>query len=73
MKKLLVLTAVVIVTVAALGCQNCGLFRRGSLFPATMATTTCCEPYDPCSTCDSTPTYDFGGIVDPVLPSPGSP
>ena len=73
MKKLLVLTAVAIVTVAALGCQNCGLFRRGSLFPSTAATTTCCDPCDPCNTCDSGMTTEFGGMGDPILPSPGSP
>jgi hypothetical protein len=74
MKKLFVLTAVAIVTVAALGCQNCGLFRRGSLFPTTAATVGCGDPCAPCNSCNSSATADYGddygGLSNPVLPSP---
>ena len=45
MKKLLVLTAVVMLT-AVVGCNPCGPFRRGALFTAP-ACDPCC---DPCTT-----------------------
>ena len=57
MKKLLVLTAVVTLTVGTVGCKCCDWFRRGALFPTTMVAPEvmcdpCC-PADPCDPCGS--------------------
>ena len=54
MKKLLVLTAVVTLTVGTVGCKCCDWFRRGALFPttATMAPDVMCDPCCPANPCD---------------------
>jgi len=52
MKKLLVLTAVVMLTAGTVGCQ-CDWFRRGALFPTTMvAPEVICDPCCPVDSCD---------------------
>jgi len=57
MKKLLVLTAIVMLTVGTVGCKCCDWFRRGVLFPTTttMAPEVICDPCysaNPCDPCD---------------------
>lgn len=78
MKKLLVLTAVVLFTASAVGCQG-GLFRRGSLFPCFRPQTQPCDPYvqyDQSPPCDSCTSYDpcaagsCGGQPSIQLPGP---
>lgn len=69
MKKLLVLTAIVMLTAGTVGCNCCNWFRRGALFPtATMVAPDvmcdpCC-PADPCDPCGS------GASCDPCAPGP---
>lgn len=72
MKKLLVLTAIVMLTASTVGC-GCGRwFRRGALLPCY--SDPCCDPCvtsDPCGSgpCDSctTPTY---GTMPAITPGP---
>jgi len=47
MRKLLVLTALLTLTVLTVGCENCRWFRRGALF-APAPDVTCVEPCTPC-------------------------
>jgi hypothetical protein len=55
MKRLLILTAVLLLTVSAAGCQRCQWLRGGVASP-WMPTVTCygscvsCDPCDPCQT-----------------------
>jgi hypothetical protein len=51
MKKLLVLTAVVMLTASSVGCQCCDWLRRGSCFSngnSEMSACNSCNPCDPC-------------------------
>jgi len=58
MKKLLVLTAIVMLTAGTVGCRCCDWFRRGVLFPTTttmapgVMSDPCC-PANPCDPCGS--------------------
>ena len=79
MKRLLVLTAVVMLTAATLGCR-CDWFRRGALLPtATPDVTVCdpCPPCNPCSPCDPSPPCDpcapgsYTTSPSMILPGPG--
>jgi hypothetical protein len=69
MKKLLVLTAVVMLTVGTAGCR-CDWFRRGALFPAVgppVPVYESCPPADPCGECNACAP---GGYVSEPMPGP---
>ena len=74
-KRLLVLTAVGMLTASMAGCRCTNWLRRGSLFStATPPGATCYDPCDPvnqCDTCEGTVGPEFGGMSNPVLPGPG--
>ena len=83
MKKLLVLTAITMVTAASAGCECC-LFRRGAMFPTTPVVAApapvCCDPCapaipsnpcDPCGTCGTCAPSD-AAVSPTVLPGPGA-
>lgn len=72
MKKLLVLTAVVMLTAATAGCQ-CDWFRRGALYPAAMPEMTACDPCDPClpqNPCDPGQPGPYAASPGMVMPGP---
>ena len=80
MKKLVVLTAVVMLTAGSIGCQQCSWFRRGALFPSSTPEVTVCDPCpppcdpccDPCNTCDPCAPGSFTTTAPPtILPGPG--
>jgi len=54
MNKLLVLTAIVMLTVGTAGCKCSDWFYRGALFPttSTVAPEVLCDPCYPCDPCD---------------------
>ena len=74
MKKLLVLTAVAILTASTVGCQCGRWFRRGTMVPCCPQPAACC---DPCETmcapamsgCDSCATPMLGATP---VPGPGT-
>jgi hypothetical protein len=73
MKKLLILTAVLMLTVSSIGCQ-CDLFRRGALFPRTTADVPVydpCPPCDPCNPCDPCAPSSCATPPSMILPGPG--
>ena len=81
LQRLLILTAVPMLTVSMLGCQCTNWFRRGSLFStATPPGVTCydpCEPCDPvnmCDPCQGTVGPELGGMggMNTPLPGPGT-
>lgn len=58
MKKLLVLTAIVMLTAGTVGCRCCDWFRRGALFPTSTVVGTevlgdPCYSANPCDPCGS--------------------
>ena len=75
MKKLLVLTAVAMLTASSIGCQQCSWFRRGALFPSSTPEMTVCDPCvqpcDPCDSCDPCAPGSYGTTPSTVLPGPG--
>jgi len=48
MKKLLIIAVLAMLMSGTLGCQSCGLFRRGSEAGCMPA---CCDGCAPCATC----------------------
>jgi len=64
MKRLLVLTVVVMLTAGTLGCQ-CDWFRRGALFHTATPDVTICDPCPPCDPCNP---CDPGIPCDPCAP-----
>jgi hypothetical protein len=62
MKKLLILTAMLILTTSA-GCCNCGWCHKGAAAPCNPP---CAAPCSPCSPCESAPCMTPG----PVVPGP---
>lgn len=71
MKKLIVLTAVVMLTASAAGCQCGRWFRRGAMVPYCPPESACCEPCPaPCGPpsdgCDACTAPTFG-----TSPMPG--
>lgn len=67
MKKLLVLTALMMLTAGTVGCRTCDWFRRGALFPTTTMVYPEMPACDPCAACDP------GGVPvtsDPCAPAP---
>jgi len=75
MKKLLVLTAVVMLTASSIGCQQCSWFRRGALFPSSTPQMTVCDPCavpcDPCNSCDPCAPGSYTTMPSTILPGPG--
>jgi len=78
MKKLIVLTAVVMLTAGAAGCQCGRWFRRGAMLPCCPPEA-CCDPCcDPCNPCDpcAVPTFGSAPVVTPgpetYVPAPTS-
>lgn len=70
MRKLIVLTAVAMLTASAVGCQCGRWFRRGALFPTWVPEPVCSEPsipYDPCEPA-TLPPYET--VTPPVTPGP---
>jgi hypothetical protein len=71
MKKLLVLTAVVVLTACTAGCR-CDWFRRGALYPGLGPPAPIyeqqCPPASPCDPCDSGAAGGY--TTTPVLPGP---
>ena len=65
MKRLALLTFVLMLTAGATGCQCCNWLRRGAPNPYPQAVTYggVCDPCDPCATAP---------VIPPVL-SPGAP
>ena len=74
MKRLLVLTAVAMLTASMPGCQCKNWLRRGSLFSTTTPPgVTCYDPCEPANQCDpyqGTVGPEFGGMNAPILPGP---
>lgn len=73
MKKVLILTAVLMLTSSAVGCRCCDWFRRGAFRnPCAPASTfdNPCPPYNPCDPC-ATPQVVTPG-PDPYTVTPGS-
>jgi len=73
MKKLLVLTAVVMLTASTVGCR-CSWFRRGALFPSTTSAVPVCDPCppcDPCNPCDPCAPGSYTTSPPTILPGPG--
>ena len=68
MKKLLVLTAVVVLTASTIGCQ-CPWWRRGALFPGLARDVTVLEPCPPANPCD--PYAPGSYMTTPSTPLPG--
>ena len=68
MKKLLVLTAVVMLTVGTAGCR-CNWFRRGALLPTLGPGVPVYEPCPPdaCNSCNS---YAPGAYTTDPMPGP---
>jgi uncharacterized membrane protein len=52
MKKLLVLTAVVVLTASMVGCECCERLRRGGCFGNTACDVPACYPCAPTMSCD---------------------
>ena len=74
MKRLLILTTLVILTVGLTGCQCRNWFRRGSTYSTPPAGATCydpCQTVDPCDPCQTTVGPEMGG-TGTLLPGPGS-
>jgi hypothetical protein len=73
MKKLLILTAVVMLTAGSVGCRW-GWFRRGALFPPVAPGVTVyepCPPADACGPCDVPALGAYTTGPSNVLPEPG--
>lgn len=74
MKKLLVLTAVAMLTASSIGCR-CSWFRRGALFPSSTPDVTVCDPCAPpcdtCNSCDPCAPGSYATTPSTVLPGPG--
>lgn len=51
MKKLLILTAVVMLTASSVGCQCCDWLRRGGCFANASSEMSLCAPCNPCDPC----------------------
>jgi hypothetical protein len=68
MKKLLVLTAVVVLIASTVGCQ-CRWWRRGALFPGLAPGVTVVEPCPPANPCD--PCAPGSYTTTPSTPLPG--
>ncbi|NLS94485.1 MAG: hypothetical protein GXX96_20195 [Planctomycetaceae bacterium] len=84
MRKMLVLTALVLLAAAMAGCRYCDGLRRGSLTQSWNAPVSCyegctvCTPEEPCGACEScgdgssiTTTTTKAPTEPPVLPYPG--
>lgn len=73
MKRLLILTAVLLLTVSAAGCQRCQWLRGGADSP-WMPTVTCCDPCmscDPCVACQTPAELSPTILAGPELWTPG--
>jgi len=70
MKKLIILTAVVMLTAGAMGCRCGHWFRRGALLPVCPPEPACCDPCLSSDPCAASVTTSGCGTISQIAPGP---